>query len=113
MTHGTRTTYQSGCRCEDCKAANADFQKQYRSGQRSGRSYAREPAPIKHGTRNAYVHRGCRCDDCSEANRAYQRGYMRLRRSGVSTTDPLIEQALNGTVVNTKGKALRRKPAGM
>ena len=32
-THGTRTTYIAGCRCEDCRKANNTYMAQYRRRQ--------------------------------------------------------------------------------
>ena len=29
--HGTRRRYQGGCRCEDCRAANAAYRRRYRT----------------------------------------------------------------------------------
>lgn len=31
-THGTRTTYTKGCRCEDCRKANTTYMSQYYHG---------------------------------------------------------------------------------
>jgi hypothetical protein len=32
MTHGTRTAYNAGCRCSDCRAAQAEYQRLVRAG---------------------------------------------------------------------------------
>jgi hypothetical protein len=34
--HGTRHRYNDGCRCEDCKGAQAAYQRVYRERQRNG-----------------------------------------------------------------------------
>lgn len=47
MQHGTRGNYTAGCRCTECKRANAEYQ----------RGYMREWKARKRG---AYQHRTCR-----------------------------------------------------
>ena len=37
MTHGTRPTYQAGCRCEPCKQAEAVYRARLRACHRAGR----------------------------------------------------------------------------
>lgn len=37
MIHGVRRSYQHGCRCADCRAANAAYFVRYRAAYRSGR----------------------------------------------------------------------------
>lgn len=36
--HGLRSTYQHGCRCTPCRAANANYQQARRQGWRTGRA---------------------------------------------------------------------------
>jgi hypothetical protein len=36
VTHGTRSTYQGGCRCLPCRAANAAYSQTYRAILRRG-----------------------------------------------------------------------------
>jgi hypothetical protein len=48
------------CRCERCRAANTQRQRDLRSG-RSGRQV------IPHGTDNGYTNYGCRCQSCRQA----------------------------------------------
>lgn len=55
---GTAAEYQRGCRCEPCRAANREYNRQYRH---------RAPRPpALHGTRSKYQ-KGCRCQECTEA----------------------------------------------
>lgn len=37
MTHGTRKTYQAGCGCDPCRAAEATYRQQLRAAVRAGR----------------------------------------------------------------------------
>lgn len=60
--HGTRARYHRGCRCDQCRAANAAYDRELR---------ARAGLPV-HGKRGTYTS-GCRCEPCTEANREYQR----------------------------------------
>lgn len=60
--HGTRRHYGRGCRCDQCRGANAAYDRELR---------ARAGLPA-HGTRSTYTG-GCRCDPCREANTVYQR----------------------------------------
>lgn len=46
MDHGKHSTYVSGCRCEDCRRANSDYQKKYRNTDK-GRAHARRSARIQ------------------------------------------------------------------
>ena len=78
--HGEFRTYRSGCRCAECRRANADYYRArgYRMTHRA-RNYARRTfvagrwiAPLpddRHGTRDAYDRHGCRCISCTRANR--------------------------------------------
>lgn len=74
--HGTRARYCRGCRCEQCRAANAAYDRALR---------ARAGLPA-HGKRSTYT-QGCRCDECRAANTAYHRARMR----GASTTTTTAE----------------------
>ena len=65
--HGTPVGYDNGCRCVDCRAAQASRA----AVQRGKRRLALESgaaAEIKHGTVGAYGNWGCRCDECYEAH---------------------------------------------
>ena len=75
VNHGTISTYQSGCRCAECRAANTSYGKSLRH---SGR-----PVPTHlHGTFNAYLNYACRCDACRTAQRDHQRRYRAKKRAG-------------------------------
>lgn len=84
--HGTTNEYRKGCRCRECRKAQAAYMADYRlrTGITKNRRWAGDIRPVaKHGTRARYVS-GCRCEDCSDANRTYQREYMRLTRAGIA-----------------------------
>jgi Zn ribbon nucleic-acid-binding protein len=104
--HGTRARYTLGCKCDDCKRANRDYQRAYRNGARQGRTTPTTAKERPHGTRSRYVV-GCRCDPCQEANRAYQREYMKMRRAGIPWVDKAIEDVMP-TRIRKKSAAARK-----
>lgn len=53
-------------------------------------------APLKHGTRSAYVNGRCRCELCTEANREYMRDWMRARH--VKTRRGRLPPEVHGTI---------------
>jgi hypothetical protein len=73
--HGTRTGYHYGCRCGDCRDAQAAYDAARRP--RKGRT-PKPPTPLRHGTCHAY-NRGCRCDECRRANTESQRRWKARR----------------------------------
>lgn len=91
--HGLASTYRHGCRCDECRRANADYQRPSgASGAHRARNLARRTfvagrwiAPLpeaQHGTNDAYVRHGCRCISCTRANSEYQIAWRaRARRS--------------------------------
>jgi DNA mismatch endonuclease (patch repair protein) len=71
--HGTISTYSNhGCRCTDCRQANARYHQQLlgRYRQQGGRG--------EHGTDYRY-RTGCRCDRCRGAHAAQDREYRRRK----------------------------------
>lgn len=66
LEHGTRYAYvRHGCRCEECGAANRDYQREHRA----------KPVAIPphvHGRPNTYSRLGCRCRPCQRAATAYR-----------------------------------------
>jgi len=61
--HGTRYAYVEGCRCEDCRKANAQYQLKLKKKLAS----IAIPSHL-HGTLNAYANWSCRCQYCKKAN---------------------------------------------
>lgn len=73
--HGTYNGYKHyGCRCDGCKAANSDYERERR---RLGCDRPR----AKHN-RASYID-GCRCGVCREAHTAYKREWYRARARNV------------------------------
>lgn len=59
--HGTRSKYQAGCRCDDCRRANRESQRRLKGRQ-----------PPSHGY-SGYKNYGCRCQVCKDGNLVYER----------------------------------------
>ena len=77
--HGLASTYQAGCRCDECKAAQARYSKERYEARKAGD--VRKPGKLEHGSRGMYA-KGCRCDVCKAAEAEYRRGYDKRRRQG-------------------------------
>lgn len=76
--HGTKTRYNAGCRCDNCKTANNEARRVHIANS--------TPLPAddpRHGTANAYVNYNCRCGPCREAGSVNNRNRRknRLERS--------------------------------
>ena len=72
--HGTISAYGNhGCRCGECRAANARHQQELLA------RYRQEGGRGQHGTDYRY-RTGCRCDPCRTAHAAEDREYRRKRR---------------------------------
>ena len=80
--HGLTATYQAGCRCEECKTAQAAYAKERYEARKRG-DVRKRPAAKEHGTRPMYAG-GCRCEECRAAEAAYQRKRYSERNGGVS-----------------------------
>jgi hypothetical protein len=66
--HGLTSSYTNhGCRCEQCRAAWAE----YCRNRRQERSLPTDDP--RHGKDSTYQNYGCRCRQCSEAHAAYRR----------------------------------------
>jgi DNA mismatch endonuclease (patch repair protein) len=76
QVHGLSTYGNAGCRCPECRSANARYQQQLleRYRQQGGRG--------QHGTDYRY-RTGCRCDGCRAAHAAEDRAYRRRRKSSM------------------------------
>ena len=86
LEHGTLTMYGCwGCRCEECRAASATYQRGRRQRLRDDvAAVPREPGEVVHGTTGGYGFRGCRCQECRAASAAYKRAYRKARRQRVA-----------------------------
>jgi hypothetical protein len=75
-SHGRPATYRDGCRCEECRAANAARHKAWR------RRTCRNPASADragHGKASTYNNHGCRCTGCTDAHMARITEYRQRR----------------------------------
>lgn len=68
--HGTAQRYRQGCHCDECRAANTEYNRELRNG------YGDPPTHSESGYRNY----GCRCKVCTEAHSVAQREYRARRR---------------------------------
>ena len=84
--HGLTGTYQAGCRCDDCKAAQAQYARERYHARKAGD--VRRPGVAEHGTRAMYATHGCRCDKCKAAEAEYRREYDKRRRAGHTSKAP-------------------------
>lgn len=85
--HGTYSKYQADCRCDECRAAAAAYQRK----KVAQRKNSPKPDHI-HGTTNGYSNYGCRCSDCRRAWAAELK-----RRKAVRIAGPVPEH-VHGTV---------------
>ena len=85
IPHGTWTTYTSyGCRCGECKAAAARYQKVRRATRAAEGLALNDP---RHGKYTTYINYGCRCDACKAANAAYQKAAQAKRHARLVAQD--------------------------
>lgn len=76
--HGSRSTYEAGCRCQSCKAGAATNNLSWR--RRARRDVAAGRRKINHGTLTSYTIYGCRCKKCVKTHAVYSNKYQaRLR----------------------------------
>lgn len=69
--HGTYRTYINyACRCQPCKAANAQYMRDWRD----------VPGPPPQHGLSGYSNWRCRCEICTGAKAEYNRQYQRARR---------------------------------
>ncbi|MFE6126678.1 hypothetical protein ACFQ6Q_00175 [Streptomyces sp. NPDC056437] len=77
IRHGRVGGYRRGCRCDECRAANA------RAQQNSKARRSADPAAIDragHGKATTYVNYGCRCDPCKHAGSIDNAARYRARK---------------------------------
>jgi hypothetical protein len=86
VTHGTRSAYNAGCRCDDCRAAQRLYQRGYYARTKHARGDKLDPANC--GTKAQYDYHRCRCTACRKANA----DYMWRLRAIKNGTPELLEQ---------------------
>ncbi len=72
--HGTYTAYKRGCRCEECRIANRDYNRIYKEN--------KPRLPPEHGSANMYQYHKCRCDTCKEGQRLRAQVYRASKPKG-------------------------------
>lgn len=75
--HGDPAKYTQGCRCAECRDANAA---RCRSQQRRRVSDPEGADRAGHGNASTYQNYGCRCRPCTDANTAKSLAYKARRR---------------------------------
>lgn len=78
-THGRHGTYNAGCRCDECKAAQVTKVLAERRSRRAKLDLYPD-LPIDHGKYTTYNNWGCRCDLCIEAYRVHRSGQRARKR---------------------------------
>lgn len=107
MSEHGYNAYTSGCRCEVCRKAKADYMRGRRAAARKvaqrhtqgmgvGPGSTRKPgstryiAPyVTHGTRYAYEEHGCRCFPCTDARANSDRKYRQASAARSLPADDL------------------------
>jgi hypothetical protein len=64
--HGRSGRYNSGCRCDECKAAHSVRMRGLFAQLRA--RLAADPSAAPHGAEGTYSNWGCRCEDCKAAH---------------------------------------------
>ena len=78
--HGSASTYDNhGCRCDECRAANAARHAAARKRRKVDLGAGR--AVVPHGKASTYANWGCRCAACTAARRDAKRAYTAKRRA--------------------------------
>lgn len=72
--HGTASSYQRGCHCDDCVRVGRESKRQLDAERR------KHPEDAPHGTRGGYSNWGCRCDLCKKVQAEYMKSW-RARRA--------------------------------
>ena len=76
MNHNTQSGYSGGCRCSQCRAAHAAYERMIRR-----RRSVVPDKQIPHGTRNGYLNYLCRCAACTMTERDYWREQRARKRA--------------------------------
>ncbi|MEU8271581.1 hypothetical protein AB0B89_31025 [Sphaerisporangium sp. NPDC049002] len=75
--HGRYRLYLAGCRCDACRAKNAETVRKSRARAKSDPSRADRAG---HGKANTYKNHGCRCEPCRAALAKWTNDYNARRR---------------------------------
>jgi hypothetical protein len=88
--HGSRSKYNDGCRCDECREANRWYKAAKQAANLSETAsrraaydqagYSENDPALHHGTLSTYEWYGCRCSDCKRAARKQWRHYQFMNR---------------------------------
>lgn len=98
LRHGIPSSYNRGCHCDECRAANA-ARARNTGNNRNHRTrnfeervwvetatisywYAVKVDRENHGTHDCYTRFGCRCPECVRGNALYQKSRRQAQRGG-------------------------------
>jgi hypothetical protein len=76
--HGTLTGHAAGCRCEKCRNAKSEYDKQFNLNLLQ--KMQNDPNHKNHGTTTGYKV-GCRCENCKDTYSKYQRQWRKRKNS--------------------------------
>lgn len=77
--HGTGTTYNRGCRCEECRANH--YNRMQKTFERI-RNATLPSGDKRHGTVNGYFNYACRCEPCKAEGAAKNKADYEARKTG-------------------------------
>lgn len=77
IPHGRLVGYSRGCRCDQCRQANTQYQARRKAERRKDPTAADRAG---HGKTTTYINYGCRCQPCKEAQSRSNKHYAQLRK---------------------------------
>lgn len=77
--HGTPSTYNRGCRCEECRANH--YERMCKTFENI-RGKGLPEGDKRHGTINGYINYSCRCEPCKGAGAAKNKAAHAARKAG-------------------------------
>lgn len=81
INHGTTRAYSThGCRCDPCRTAAMNYQRQ----RRAHWAAVGPPPWARHGDQGTYTNYSCRCEACTEVNRVARRDCRARRKARAS-----------------------------
>lgn len=113
LIHGKSTSYDKGCRCDDCRTAKVAVNRESRlreekRPQLASAGFLENSSDPRHGTLNGYTNLRCRCMFCTDAKRNYERSRFGGYRN---TTSKPIRYGKNEDIGDRIAEASRDKRA--
>jgi hypothetical protein len=90
-THGIKSTYNTGCRCDPCTDANTAYSRKQQ--QKRAEAVAANASNVPHGM-SGYFNWGCRCDRCKQASREHFVGDWDISRAKEPWTEDEAQMAV-------------------